>query len=87
MRANAKIDEAKAKRAEYDEEKKRMEGAARSAVEASRTLSHAGDQKSALLKEKENTKVQVEKIETKLVQVKELACLTATCEFQASRLV
>ena len=69
MRANARIDEAKAKRSEYDEEKKRMEGAAKAAVEASKTLSNAGDQKSALLKEKEDTKIQVEKFETKLVQV------------------
>lgn len=71
MRANAKIDEAKAKRAEYDEEKKRMEVAAKSAVEASKTLSNTGDKKSALLKEKEDTKIQVEKVETKLVQVRE----------------
>lgn len=68
-RANAKIEEAKAKRAEYDQEKAQLEDSAKAAVEASATMKDTAQTRSALLKEKEETAARVEKIETKLVMV------------------
>jgi hypothetical protein len=68
-RANAKIEEAKAKQAEYDQEKAALEDAAKAAVSASATLKEHADIRKTTIHEKEQLAEKVEKTETKLVQV------------------
>jgi hypothetical protein len=67
-RANAKIDEAKAKRAEYDTDKGALDDAAKQAVEASAALKEHAQVRETLIHEKEKLEARVEKTETKLVQ-------------------
>ena len=59
MRVNAKIEEAKAKRTDYDTQKAHLEEVAKSAVEASATLKDSAKTRSALLKEKEEVAAKV----------------------------
>jgi len=67
-RADAKIQEAQKKRAEYDNEKAALEDAAKAAVEASATLKEHGAIRETLIHEKQNLEERVEMTETKLVQ-------------------
>lgn len=68
-KAVAKIDEAKAKRAEYDEQRVDLEGKAKAAVDATAQLKEYGQTKSTLLQEQQDAAVRIEKIETKLHMV------------------
>ncbi len=68
-RAHAKTEEAKIKRAEYDEEKAHLEEASRASALASAKLKSTAKTRSSLLKEKEEISARVEKTETRLVHV------------------
>lgn len=75
-RINAQVQDAKAKRADYDQEKAQLESAAKAAKNASAALEETKETEKMLKQEKDEIAAKVEKLEDKLAVV--------SCNFHSS---